>query len=80
MATNFAEAIMANAIARMDPALQDQRQAIQGYVAEQQARLTEVKAQSAANIAALLTKAQADNADAVVIETFQRLLAQLGKE
>lgn len=75
--STFADAIMNNMIASMDPALHMQRDAMQGFLAQQQNSLKLEKARTVKEINALLAQAITDDADPVVIQTYKELLQSL---
>ena len=77
MATPFAEAIMQSMVQSMDPTIAMQRDAMQGYLAQQQNVLVLEKAKTAAAVAELLDKCQ--SSEPAVKETYRRLLYTLAE-
>lgn len=74
---NFADAIMNNMISAMDPTLHMQRDAMQGFLAQQQNSLKLEKARTVKEINTLLAQAIADKADDTVITVYKELLQSL---
>ena len=75
--SNFADAIMQSMIASMDPNVAMQRDAMQGYLAQQQNVLVLEKGRTVTQINELLDKAIKSQADEAVISTYRKLLATL---
>lgn len=76
MASPFADAVLQSMIASMDPNIAMQRDAMQGYLQNQQAQLAIVKANTVREINELLNKCDS-NTDPVVVDTYRKLLGSL---
>ena len=77
MASSFADAIMSNMIASMDPTIHMQRDAMQGFLAQQQLSLKVQAGNTVAEIGKLLQNAIQDKHDPKIIEVYKELLEKV---
>lgn len=77
MASQFADAIMANVLSSMSPDAEATRKAIASFVEDQQVQVSIKKSEAIGHVEQLLSAAQARDADTSVVTAYQKILAKL---